>query len=273
MPGEGGKDQKRLTGESVVGVVPIGDGLTLAATEQALLLLGADGLQVELMRTTASDPIVRLAGTSQLAWLLTRYGIFRVGAPELRAGHRVARAPKVNLSLVDVQNATIARLGLPTNEQTRLATPWYANLLPTVSVRVKGVLENDYRLGHDFSLPGTFGYQAAGTNFDSCCGGVPGEPPVAVVVLAQWDLARIFLPSISNPNTMIESGLRPIRKQVLSEVRWRYRECEHLANLLKNPPADPQVEWNWRTRLEEHASYLEAVSGREVVTQNEMEEP
>src|SRR5262249_28636643 len=131
MPGEGGKDQKRLVGESVIGVVPIGDGLTLAATEQALLLLGADGRQVELMRTTASDPTLRLAGTSQLAWVLTRYGIFRVGAPEVRAGRRALRAPKVNLSLVDVQNAAIAHLGLPTNQQTRLNAPWYANLLPT----------------------------------------------------------------------------------------------------------------------------------------------
>jgi photosystem II stability/assembly factor-like uncharacterized protein len=272
MPGAGGKDEKRLVGESVVGVVPIGDGLTLAATEQALLLLGADGRQVELMRTTASDPIVRLTGTSQLAWLLTRYGIFRVGAPELRAERRV-RPPKINLSLVDVQNAAISRLGLPTNEQTRLAGPWYAKLMPTLSVRIKGVLQNDYQLAHDNSLPGLLGYRATASQLDTCCGGVPGEPAVAVVVLAQWDLARIFLPSISNPNSMIESGLRPIRKQVLTEVRWRYRECEHLAKLLEKPPVDPQVEWNWRTRLEEHASYLEAVSGREVVTQIEMEEP
>jgi hypothetical protein len=60
-------------------------------------------------------------------------------------------------------------------------------------------------------------------------------------------------------------NLRAVREQVLPEVRWRYREAAQLARLLARPPADPEIEFLWRTRLDEHAAYLEAMSGRPVV--------
>ena len=61
-------------------------------------------------------------------------------------------------------------------------------------------------------------------------------------------------------------GLRSaVREQVLPEVRWRYREAARLARLLARPPDDPEVAFVWQMRLEEHAAFLEAMSGRPVV--------
>jgi hypothetical protein len=67
--------------------------------------------------------------------------------------------------------------------------------------------------------------------------------------------------------------LRPARDHVLGEVRWRYRECMHLAGMMAQPPEDPKLALFWRLRLEEYASYLEVLSGREVVSLGPMEEP
>ncbi|HJZ89016.1 MAG TPA: hypothetical protein VKN99_27785 [Polyangia bacterium] len=272
-PGPEGEDRRLFKDQSVVGVVPVGEGVALVATETALMLLEPDGGMGTLMRTTLTDPFQALVGTSDLAWALTRFGIFRIGATEDRAPARAPHPPKIKLSLEELQHAVISHMHIGDPQDTRLAPRWYADLLPTLTVRVKGVVEHGYNLTYDYTLPLPFRY-AGGWESTSCCGGVPGEPPVAVVVLLSWDLSRVVFGQASNvsmPYTMIEQNLRPIKETVLGEVRWRYRECAHLAMLLEHPPENPTVELFWRLRLEEHASYLEALSGRDVVAFGETE--
>ena len=75
------------------------------------------------------------------------------------------------------------------------------------------------------------------------------------------------------PGYLEREQLRPMREQILTELRWRYREGATLAGLLQRPPADPETALMWRLRLEEHASYLQAMAGREVISLRRMEDP
>ncbi len=77
--------------EAVVGVVVAGKGAVLAATETQLYICDADGKR-SIMNTTSADPFVKLAGTGELAWALTKYGIFHVGTEG--AAREAALAPR-----------------------------------------------------------------------------------------------------------------------------------------------------------------------------------
>jgi hypothetical protein len=87
--------------------------------------------------------------------------------------------------------------------------------------------------------------------------------------MAYWDLSDIIFgenSNISNPNLLLESGLREGQIQILNEVRWRYRQAASLVRRLQRPPADPASRLSLQLRLEEHAAYLEALAGRQIVT-------
>jgi hypothetical protein len=85
--------------------------------------------------------------------------------------------------------------------------------------------------------------------------------------MASWDVGALIagFRAPTYPYGIIEMNLRAVRERVLPEVRWRYRDAAHLAKLLARPPGDPEIAFLWRTRLEEDAAYLEAMSGRPVV--------
>src|SRR5262249_48596465 len=128
---------------------------------------------------------------------------------------------------------------------------------------------------YDATFPVSY-FKAQAQETSACCGTVPGEQPGALVVSVFWDLAHFVFgetSNVSNPNVFIEMKLRPIRDQVLGEIRWRYREAARMTELLMHPPTDPMLELLWRMRLEEHASYLGAMTGKEVVTLKPEEQP
>jgi len=261
VAGPTGEISRRLQDQVVVGVVPLGDGAALVATDTRLVLLGPDGQTQLLMRTTDSDPFMRLAGTPTLAWALTRSGVFRVGAPEAR--RRARRPPRLKLSGAEVERAVMSHQGLPLN--TQLADRWYAKLLPRISVTAGGTLDRSQRVLFDGTFP--IGVRHASATSAAY---VPD-----VVVWAHWDLSRFVFgdANVSNPNMLIEREVRGARDAILAEVRWRYREAENLTYLLRSPPADPHLELLWRLRLEELSSYLEAMGGRELLDPRETEEP
>jgi hypothetical protein len=263
----------RLDGQEIVAVLPLEGGRALAATAHLLYELDEEG-EVVLLRTTSGDPIIAIAGTDRMAWVLTRYGVFRTGRTAPRVAEAVPMPPKMTLSLEKVQNEVVRHLGIGKPEDTRLANRWYAKLLPTVTVRIKGILSHDNSITHDATFPIGFRY-ASSTVADQFPGGAFGDTSGAVVVMAHWDLAAIIagIANASSPYGWIEQGLRPIKGQVLEQVRWRYRESARLAALLARPPADPLERLNWQLRLEENAAYLQCMSGREVVALKRMEEP
>ena len=213
------------------------------------------------MRTTDSDPFLALAGNEQIAWAMTRYGIFRIGVAEPRAEPPSGRAPKLLLSPTQLQGAIISHLGIGTPEDTRLFDRWYAKLLPRVSVDVSNSLEANDRLSRDGAIPLPYRYASASA--------ASSGPHLSI--WAHWDLSRIMFGSVTNPLFFMESNLRGIRDQLLADARWRYRECQDLVALLHHPPADPYVAMTWRMRLEEHAAYLAAMAGREIVSLEGME--
>ncbi len=274
--GEGTKEI--IKDENVVGVVPVGTGSVLAATELALFLIDGEGKRT-LMNTTAADPFVKLAGTAELGWALTKYGIFRIGAKEPREKKRARRGPQMLMSIDEVQNATIAHLGVGDPSKSRLHDRWYAAFMPLISVEVLGGRYRSNDLRFDATYPISYRYANA-TNAGGCCG-TPSVwnpmvgPDVQPVVFAKWDLARIIAGpygAVSMPNGLVESGLRGFRVKILEEVRWRYREIRNLCAQLRYPPTDPKVLFMWRTRLEEYANYIEAISGKQVVAVEHMED-
>ena len=68
----------------------------------------------------------------------------------------------------------------------------------------------------------------------------------------------------------LESGLRDFRVKLLGELRWRYRELRNLCAQFRFPPQDPKVYLSWRLRLEEYKSYIEALTGKTVVSLEDM---
>ena len=269
----GGEGTKQLIkDEAVVGVVPVGKGTALAATEHQLYLCDADGKRA-LMNTTSADPFVKLGGSAELAWAVTKYGIFRVGVKEPRAKRRAKKGPQLLLSLEEVQNAVLRHMGIGDPTKSRLSDRWFANLVPSIIVEVKQQIGNESSIQYDATFP--IGYRAAkATSETSCCGAYGTSEPQALVML-RWDLAKIIAGPYGNvtmPYGLVESGLRDFRVKVLDNVRWRYRELRNLCSQLRFPPSDPKVRLMWRLRLEEYAQYLEALAGKKVVAFENMEE-
>ena len=260
--------------ESVVGVVSMGSGSVLAATETQLWLIDADGKR-SLMNTTAQDPFVKLQGNAEVAWALTKYGIYRVGVKEPRDHQRAKKGPRLLMSLDEVQNGALAFLGIANPTRTRLNDRWYANFLPTVIVEVKQQISpsNTYTFDGSFPIPYRF---AQASNSTLCCGAFGTNEPQALV-WARWDLSKLIAGAygnVSSPFGLVEQGLRTTRTKVLDEVRWRYREIRQLCAQLRYPPKDAKTRLFWQLRLEEYAHYIDALTGKKVVAiEDDMEEP
>ncbi|MEO6952580.1 MAG: hypothetical protein ABI321_12255 [Polyangia bacterium] len=251
--------------ENVVGVVSMGAGSVLAATETQLWLIDADGKR-SLMNTTAQDPFVKLAGAPEVSWALTKFGIYRIGVKEPREHQRAKKGPRLLMTLDEVQAGALAFLGISNPTRTRLNDRWYANLLPMLIVEVKQQLSPSNTVTYDGTFPIRYRFAQA-TNSITCCGGYNTNEPQALVMV-KWDLAKIIAGAYGNvtmPFGMVEQGLRTNRTKVLDEVRWRYREIRQLCAQLRFPPKDPKTRLFWQLRLEEYAHYIDALTGKKVV--------
>ena len=263
-----------IKAESVVGVVAMGSGTVLAATETQLWLIDAEGRR-SLMNTTAQDPFVKLGGNAEVAWALTKYGIYRVGVKEPREHQRAKKGPRLLMTLEEVQAGALKFLGIANPTHTRLNDRWYANFLPTVIVEVKQQLSPTHSVTYDGTFPIRYRFAQA-SNSTTCCGAFGTSEPQALVWV-KWDLSKLIAGAygnVSQPFGLVEQGLRTSRTKILDEVRWRYREIRQLCAQLRFPPKDPKTRLFWQLRLEEYAHYIDALTGKQVVAiEDDMEEP
>ena len=270
--------------KDLIGAIPWREGSFLAATSEALYLIGADGRPREILTTAPGDPYLRLSGDATTAWLLSSHTILRIGDPVPRARSSLRAAPpRMLMSAEEVERAVLSYTGLGGPKETRLHSRWYAKILPTLRVRGGG------RIGPEpanLQQPFRFWsqrWQPVGTREIKDEIVLPGQVWQTNAstygsnwfeVTAWWDLADLIEGdnNVSNPNLIIESQIRDKRDAVVQQIRWHYRECAGLVADLARPPADPELELNWRMRLEEHASYLEWMSGRKVVKRTPIED-
>lgn len=243
-----------LSGESILGVVPWTKDRALALTAHSLYLVNAYGETTVLMRTTDADPFLRLDGAPGLAYMLSNSGVFRIGDEEARKPN--PKGPVLSMSMSAVQAAMLDHLGLGNPEDTRLNSRWYAKLLPRVVFDAVAYQRRNDSTMQDYTLPIELRFARA-TN----------EANAEFSIMAMWNLSSVLFgdTNVSNPDLFIESTLRGNRQRILAEVRTRYREAAMLAKQLHAPTVDPKTAFLWRTRLEEHTSYLRFVSGREVL--------
>jgi hypothetical protein len=251
--GEG--NQVSLASEVVLGVVNLGGGAFLAATELGLFLVPPGQKPIALHRTTSLDPFVGLGGNDQLAWAATRHEIFRIGPAEDTSPNR--RPPVIGVTLTTMEQSAMRRLGIMDPKDTRLGQRWWSYVLPRVVLEVRGNHDRDFMISRDGTFP-TLDYRFARES---------GEDGVEWTLTAHFDLSHLVFQkdSLSNPFGFQESNLRNMRDSLLAEVRWRYREARMLADALKNRPNDEQVRLLWELRLEEHAAYLEAMTGQKLL--------
>ncbi len=244
-----------IAGKSVISVVPWGNGQALALMTDELVLVDASGAQMRIMHTTDTDQFFKLDGAPGLAYLLSSNALFRIGIPVDRI--KPKNIPVMALSSSATQQAMLNHLGIGTPNDTRIHQRWYAHLLPTVDFNFVAHNHRDDYTTIDYTLPQLdFRYAEADNGFN-----------VDFSIMANWDLSQFVFgdTNISNPELFIESTLAANRERLLMEVRTQYREAAMLAHRLKHPPADPHMALLWRMRLEERASYLEHVTGQEVV--------
>jgi len=251
---------------NVVGAIPIGNGNAYVATDSDFYLVAKDGTKLALMHTSPLDPFMRLGGTAGQAWLLSKYSLHRIGkALERRRGSEAERRyPKVKVTLKQLERAVDQHLGLIPPAEAKLSDRWYAKLLPVVSLEVSSELGLERNRVFDYTFPVNYRQQKATATAKS---------PVWSV-WARWDLSAFFFgaySNVSNPFAFLESRIKPIRGEILNELRWRYREAVLLVKLLRNPPVDPVVDLSWRQRLEELTAYLETLAGRDVIQLDETE--
>jgi len=247
-----------------VGAVPWRQGTFLGATSDTLYLV-VDGKPREILTTTPSDPYLRLVGDQNAAWLLSSHTVLRIGDKIERSGSSLSGAPpRMLMSMAAVEKAVLDHTGLPYSDVgTRLHPRWYAKLLPHLQATFRStIISSKDERRDDIVLPFQI-WQTQATALDQNY----------FEVFATWDLRDIVFGdnNVSNPNLIIESQIRDKRSTVVEQIRWHYRECAGLVADLARPPADPVVELNWRTRLEEHASYLEFMTGRKVVKRTPIE--
>ncbi len=244
-----------LPKSDILGAVGRADGSTLAITKDTLYWIGPDDRIIRLAHTSVSDAYMRLVGGGGVAWLLSKQTVMRLGPPLERHTPRNYKPPRMLLSLRQLERAVLRNTELGAPEKTRLYERWYAKWLPRLVVEAQGQLDADNRIAFDGTFPVRYMRAEAGQRDE-----------INFSAMAFWDLQK-FLPgsNASNPYAFIESNLRENRKAILEEVRWRYRECAALVGQLKVAPADPLLEVAWRGRLAEYASYLEFMSGRDVL--------
>ena len=252
-----------IAGESVLGVVPWTNDRALAVTAHSLYLIDEYGDRTIMMRTTDTDPFLKLDGAPGLAYLLSYSGVFRIGdeeprKPRTRGGSKggPGSGPVLAMSMSAMQAAMLDHLGLGTPEDTRLNPRWYAKLLPRVVFDAAAVQRHNENTMQDYTLPVDLRF-ARGEN----------DANAEFSVMAIWDLSSVLFgdTNASNPDLFIESTLRGNRQRILAEVRTRYREAAFLTKQLQAPPVDAKTAFLWRTRLAEHTSYLRFVSGREAL--------
>jgi hypothetical protein len=270
--------------KDLIGALPWRDGSFLAATSEELLLVAADGSFRTVLRTIPSDPYLRLAGDASNAWLLSTHTILRIGDRlERTAGGRLStKAPRMLMSLTKLERQVLERTGLGGPRDTRLHQRWYAKLLPKLRASAHVNIgpepasltqpERYYNprwspvgtreVRDEIVLPGQIWQTGATTMSRNYW-----------EVSATWDLREFLFgdDNVSNPNLIIESQIRDKRDAVIAQIRWHYRECAALVADLARPPADTELELAWRLRLEEHASYLDWMSGRKVVERTPIE--
>lgn len=247
----------RLGGKDVLGAVGWSGGRALAVTATELLLVEPDGTANVLRRTTERDPYLRLVGAPGQAWLLSRHGVLRLTATRPRETASPAGAPRLAVAPERLEALVLAHTGLGSPLDTRLHDRWYARLLPRLVVQVDGVLAEERQRVRDGLFP--IGERQVTSGSDA---------RTAYGVFATWDLSRAVFgdeSNASNPNLQLERSLRENRERILREAHRRYAECAELVRRLAAPPADPREELSLRTRLEEHASYLAFLAGREVI--------
>jgi photosystem II stability/assembly factor-like uncharacterized protein len=269
----GGEGTKQLIKEeSVNGVVPVGQNTVLATTETALYLVDQDGKRA-LMNTTAADPFIKVTGTPELAWALTKFGIFRIGVKEKRAKRRARKGPELLMTIEEVQKAALTHLRVGDPTKTRLNDRWYSHFVPLIVVEVRQLIAHQNSLQFDATFP--IGFRAASANAETLCCGAYGTGEPQALVMAKWDLAKIIAGAYGNvsmPFGLVESGLRDFRVRLFENLRWRYRELRNLCSQLRFPPADPKIRMLWQMRLEEYAHYIDALTGKRVVSFDNMEE-
>jgi hypothetical protein len=257
----------------VVGVVPLGGGACLAASETAIYVAPPDGKPHAVARAPGNDPFLRLEGDGGVAWAITRHAVYRLGGDVLARRPRVDDPPRMQLSAVSVERSVVAHLGLGEPTATRLGRPWFAALIPRVTVTARSLRAREYSSLVDALLPFPERLRTA-ASASSCCGSyVPGDGTPELLVMATWDIGAIIAATRapSYPYAIIEMNLRAMREQILPEVRWRYRAAAELAARLARPPRDPWLSFLWQTQLDEHAAYLEAMAGRTVVNTGSIE--
>ncbi len=247
-------ENRILRGRRVAGVALFAEGIVVAS-DTDLTYYDAAATPHRLASTTPDEPFVSLQGGPTLAWAMTPQTLFRIGAPSRTLPDRAA--PQLLLTVEQVEHAVHAHLRWGGPSSTRINPRWYAHIVPRVVVDVFGTLEDTSSTTRDGTFP--IRYRRAEAR---------SEDQLGVSVMAFWDLSTLFVgdQNVSNPNLFIESNLRESRRSILQEVRRRYREAAFLARRLERPPADPLEQVSLRLRLQEHAAYLEALAGREVVS-------
>jgi hypothetical protein len=273
-----------LADKDLIGAIPWRDGTFLAATSDTLYLVTADGKPRQMLTTVPGDLYLRLAGDANNAWLLSTYNVLRIGDPVGRSRSRLkGRPPRMLMSGEEMERAVLKRTGLGGINDTRLHIRWYAKLLPKLRVRGGGRIgpePNNLQAPFRWYSPRWFPVGSREFRDEIVLPGQIWQTHAMAQaenwfeVTASWELSEIFGGDshVSNPNLIIESQIRDKREVVIQQIRWHYRECAALVADLARPPDDPALELAWRTRLEEHASYLEWMSGRKVVKRTPIEE-
>ncbi len=251
-----------LKNRDILGVAAWREGAALAITSRELFVVTSSGQFKKLLETTPSDPYLLLEGGVGGAWVMSRRNLLRVGPPVQRSIRARYRPPRLTMSQTEIEHAVLSHTGLNTPVETQLHQRWYAKLIPSLEVDIDGRFYREQFLTADGTFPVRFRHASSMEN-----------ARVEWRVTANWDLSRFIFGdnNVVNPKLIIEQQIRDKRKQVMEEVSWHYREAAIMAWQLRRPPADPSLEFLWRSRLEELSSYLEFFSGKTLVKNNNME--
>ena len=257
-----GKVTKFLKDEVVVGVIALTPTLLLVATENVLEVFSTEHQEpLILKRAHAADPFVALSGTAELSYALTKNGIYRIssaGPPPPAHG----RQPELRLTLSETEDRVVHLQHLVKPDESRFmrfVSPLKgiaAYFLPQVSLMIwdtYGTIPTVTQSGLLVQLPYS---QTSGTTFSD----------VGFFINANFtNLPNIFYGRVPNPLNIKQQNLRPVKEDVLNQVRARYRACAELIRALQHPPDDPVQELLLRMRIQEYAAYLDAMAGEPVV--------
>jgi len=252
-----------LKGKQVIGAAPWRDGRIVAATTEALYEADLQGGYRMIAQTHPSDPFIGLGGNSELAWAITPTTVLRIGDPiayDRRPGYK---PPRMLMTSIQVERQVVKSRALPPAGELYLHPRWYAQLMPELWFSMRGGLFQQNRLLFDGEFPVSYRFADA-----------YNQSRFGYEVTLRWYLPMAVFGEDSNvvhPGMVIDSNLRNGLDMSLRQIRSHYRQARSLVERLKNPPSDPAVDFYWRMRLEELASYLEHVSGKQVVADIDLE--